>query len=79
VLAELDEEFFHVRFEKATAREREYMAAMADLGEGLRARHRQGASSATLRGAEQISGERRPRDLLYPSIGLYSRFRYTVL
>ena len=34
VLAELDEEFFHVRFEKATDREREYMAAMADLGEG---------------------------------------------
>ena len=32
--AELDEEFFHVRFEKATDREREYMAAMADLGEG---------------------------------------------
>ncbi len=30
----LDEEFFHVRFEKATEREREYMAAMADLGEG---------------------------------------------
>ncbi len=34
VLAQLDEEFFHVRFEKATDREREYMAAMADLGEG---------------------------------------------
>jgi hypothetical protein len=31
---QLDEEFFHVRFEKATDREREYMAAMADLGEG---------------------------------------------
>ena len=34
VLAELDEEFFHVRFEKATDREREYMAAMASLGDG---------------------------------------------
>jgi AAA ATPase domain len=34
VLAELDEEFFHVRFEKATERERGYMAAMADLGDG---------------------------------------------
>lgn len=34
VLAQLDEEFFHVRFEKATGREREYMAAMADLGDG---------------------------------------------
>jgi hypothetical protein len=34
VLAQLDEEFFHVRFEKATDREREYMAAMADIGEG---------------------------------------------
>lgn len=34
VLAQLDEEFFHVRFEKASDREREYMAAMADLGEG---------------------------------------------
>ena len=32
--AQLDDEFFHVRFEKATDREREYMAAMADLGEG---------------------------------------------
>jgi hypothetical protein len=31
---QLDEEFFRVRFEKATDREREYMAAMADLGEG---------------------------------------------
>lgn len=34
VLTQLDEEFFHVRFEKATDRERDYMAAMADLGEG---------------------------------------------
>jgi hypothetical protein len=34
VLTQLDHEFFHVRFEKATDREREYMAAMADLGEG---------------------------------------------
>ena len=34
VLAELDDEYFHVRFEKATEREREYMAAMAALGEG---------------------------------------------
>jgi len=31
---ELDSEFFHVRFEKATERERDYMAAMASLGEG---------------------------------------------
>lgn len=30
----LDDEFFHVRFEKATPAERRYMAAMADLGEG---------------------------------------------
>ncbi len=34
ILTQLDQEFFHVRFEKATDREREYMAAMADLGEG---------------------------------------------
>jgi hypothetical protein len=34
VLAELDDEFFHARSEKATERERQYMAAMADLGEG---------------------------------------------
>jgi hypothetical protein len=34
VIAELDEEFFHVRFEKATDRERHYMTAMANLGEG---------------------------------------------
>jgi hypothetical protein len=30
----LDEEFFHVRFEKATPRERRYMAAMAAIGDG---------------------------------------------
>ncbi|MHB1808310.1 MAG: AAA family ATPase [Solirubrobacteraceae bacterium] len=35
VQSKLDQEFFHVRFEKATPRERRYMAAMADLGEGL--------------------------------------------
>jgi hypothetical protein len=34
VQSKLDEEFFHVRFEKATPRERRYMAAMADLGDG---------------------------------------------
>ncbi len=34
VIAELDDEFFHVRFEKATDRERHYMTAMANLGEG---------------------------------------------
>lgn len=34
VMAKLDEEFFHVRFEKATPAERRYMAAMAALGEG---------------------------------------------
>jgi hypothetical protein len=34
VVAKLDEEFFHVRFEKATPAERRYMAAMADLGDG---------------------------------------------
>jgi hypothetical protein len=34
VRSKLDEEFFHVRFEKATPRERRYLAAMADLGDG---------------------------------------------
>jgi hypothetical protein len=34
VQAKLDEEFFHVRFEKATPAERRYMAAVADLGDG---------------------------------------------
>jgi len=34
VEAKLDDEFFHVRFEKATPAERRYMAAMADLGNG---------------------------------------------
>ena len=34
VQAKLDDEFFHVRFEKATPAERRYMAAMADLGDG---------------------------------------------
>jgi hypothetical protein len=34
VMAKLDDEFFHVRFEKATPAERRYMAAMADIGDG---------------------------------------------
>ncbi len=34
VQGRLDEEFFHMRFEKATQAERRYMAAMADLGDG---------------------------------------------
>jgi AAA ATPase domain len=34
VESKLDEEFFHMRFEKATRAERRYMAAMADLGDG---------------------------------------------
>jgi hypothetical protein len=34
VVAKLDDEFFHTRFEKATPSERLYMSAMADLGEG---------------------------------------------
>jgi hypothetical protein len=34
VLAKLDDEFFHARFEKATPAERRYMAAMAAIGEG---------------------------------------------
>ena len=34
VIGKLDDEFFHVRFEKATPAERRYMAAMADIGDG---------------------------------------------
>jgi hypothetical protein len=34
VQEKLDEEFFHVRFEKATPAERTYMSAMANLGDG---------------------------------------------
>lgn len=34
VMSKLDDEFFHVRFEKATPAERRYMAAMADIGNG---------------------------------------------
>lgn len=34
VQEKLDDEFFHVRFEKATPAERTYMAAMASLGDG---------------------------------------------
>jgi hypothetical protein len=52
VQSKLDEEFFHVRFEKATPRERRYMAAMADLGDGP---HRTGEVS------ERLS--RRPSDV----------------
>ncbi len=33
-MSKLDDEFFHVRFEKATPAERRYMAAMADIGNG---------------------------------------------
>jgi hypothetical protein len=34
VQRKLDDEFFAVRFDKATPRERRYMAAMADIGDG---------------------------------------------
>jgi hypothetical protein len=34
VMAKLDDEFFHARFERATPAERRYMSAMADIGEG---------------------------------------------
>jgi len=34
VMSKLDDEFFHVRFEKATPAERRYMAAMAAIGDG---------------------------------------------
>lgn len=34
VQSTLDNEFFHTRFEKATPAERDYMAAMGDLGDG---------------------------------------------
>jgi hypothetical protein len=51
VMRKLDDEFFHVRFEKATPAERRYMAAMADVGNGPhRARDvvkRLGSSSGT--------------------------------
>jgi hypothetical protein len=51
VMGKLDDEFFHVRFEKATPAERRYMAAMADVGDGpYRARDvvkRLGSSSGT--------------------------------
>jgi len=51
VMGRLDDEFFHVRFEKATPAERRYMAAMADTGDGpYRARDvvkRLGSSSGT--------------------------------
>jgi hypothetical protein len=34
VMSKLDDEFFHVRFKKATPAERRYTAAMADIGDG---------------------------------------------
>jgi AAA ATPase domain len=67
VLAELDEEFFHVRFEKATEREREYMAAMADLGEG----HYRTAEVAKRLG-KQPSYTSAPRDSLIKKGLIYS-------
>jgi hypothetical protein len=64
---ELDSQFFHVRFEKATDREREYMAAMATLGEG---------PYATAEVAERLEREQRTtsasRDALIKKGLIYS-------
>jgi len=67
VLAQLDEEFFHVRFEKATDREREYMAAMAALGEGP---YRTAAVAKRL--GRRLSYTSAPRDSLIKKGLIYS-------
>lgn len=67
VLTQLDEEFFHVRFEKATDREREYMAAMADLGEGP---YRTAAIAERL--GRRLSYTSAPRDILIKKGLIYS-------
>jgi hypothetical protein len=67
VLAQLDEEFFHVRFEKATDRERDYMAAMADLGEGP---YRTAAVAERL--GRRLSYTSAPRDSLIKKGLIYS-------
>jgi hypothetical protein len=49
VQKKLDQQFFHVRFEKATPTERRYMSAMAALGDGPHQSRRPEITSDTLR------------------------------
>jgi len=67
VLEQLDDEFFEARFEKATDREREYMAAMADLGEGP---YRTAAVAERLRRRPSYTSP--PRDSLIKKGLIYS-------
>lgn len=56
VVRRLDEDFFRVRFDRLTPKEREYLRAMADLGPGP---HRSGDIAARLRVKVESVGPRR--------------------
>ena len=64
----LDEQFFHVRFEKATPTERRYMSAMAALGDGPQ----QSSQVATKMGYPSAAGGSVHRDSLIRKGLIYS-------
>lgn len=64
----LDEQFFHVRFEKATPTERRYMSAIAALGDGPQ----QSGQVATKMGYSSASGGSVHRDSLIKKGLIYS-------
>lgn len=68
VVAELDKGFFHVRIERTPAAERQYMAAMADLGDGPQ---RSGEVAKKL-GYPTVSGSSLFRDNLLKKGLIYS-------
>lgn len=68
VQRKLDEQFFHVRFEKATPTERRYMSAMAALGDGPQ----QSGQVATTMGYRTVSGGSLHRDSLIKKGLIYS-------
>lgn len=68
VQKKLDEQFFHVRFEKATPTERRYMSAMAALGDGAQ----QSGRVANKMGHSSASGGSVHRDSLIKKGLIYS-------
>jgi AAA ATPase domain len=64
----LDEQFFHVRFEKATPTERRYMSAMAALGDGAQ----QTGQVASKMGYRSVSSSSLHRDALIKKGLIYS-------
>lgn len=74
VQRKLDEQFFHVRFEKATRTEQRYMSAMAELGDGPQSTGR----VATTMGYRRASSSSVPRDSLIKKGLIYSPEHGTV-